>query len=193
MTQHANTITTIRTQNAAHPLLRDASLVVAASLLMALCAHASLPMLFSPVPLTMQPFGVLLIGLLLGPRRAFAALALYLVEGAAGLPFFSPAGPGGIAQLIGPTGGFLLASPLAATACGALYSKFGKNTRGALIGAAAAEFTLFAFGMSWLMMLTRTDLSAALKLAVWPYLPGEVLKVAAAVAIAVRWRHLKQY
>lgn len=188
MSQTAHVITQERVQPAVHPRLRDAGLVVSASLLMALCAHASLPLVFSPVPLTMQPFGVLVIALLLGPRRAFAALALYLMEGASGLPVFSPAGPGGIAQLAGPTGGFLMASPLAAYLCATVYARMGKTTRGALLGALAAEITLFAFGMTWLMGLTRVGMASAMNLAVWPYLPGEVLKVAAAVAIAARWR-----
>jgi hypothetical protein len=72
----------------------------------------------SPVPLTVQNFGVLLVGLLLGSRRGFAALALYLAEGAMGMPVFSPLGPGGIAHLLGPTGGFLLAYPLVAWVAG---------------------------------------------------------------------------
>ena len=78
---------------------------IAGSLLVAICAHVSVPLLFTPVPLTLQTFAVLLLGLTLGPATAFAALALYLVQGAAGLPVFSPHGPGGILQLMGPTGG----------------------------------------------------------------------------------------
>src|SRR5258706_5155722 len=99
-------------------LAKQATLVVGASLFMALCAHVSIPLIFSPVPITLQPFGVLLIGMLLGSRAGSAALVLYLLEGAAGLPVFSPAGPGGLAQLLGPTGGFLMASPAAAFVAG---------------------------------------------------------------------------
>ena len=192
MSPKANAITQEHVHPISSPLLRDAGLVVSASVLMALCAHASLPLVFSPVPLTMQPFGVLVIALLLGPRRAFAALALYLMEGASGLPVFSPAGPGGVAQLLGPTGGFLMASPIAAYGCAFAYERIGKTTRAALAGAIVAEITLFAFGLTWLMGLTRTSLLVALNLSVWPYLPGEVLKVAAAVAIAASWRRWKQ-
>src|SRR6266704_4343654 len=92
--------------------------VAGASLFVALCARLTLPLPFTPVPLTLQNFGVLLVGLSLGSRRGFAALALYLAEGASGLPVFSPMGPGGIAQLLGPTGGFLLAYPLVAFLAG---------------------------------------------------------------------------
>src|SRR5437868_11534534 len=74
------------------------AIIIAASLFVALCARITLPLPFTPVPLSLQNFGVLLVGLLLGSRRGFAAVALYLVEGASGLPVFTP-GLGGIAQL----------------------------------------------------------------------------------------------
>ena len=77
------------------------AIVVSASLFVALCARVTVPLPFTPVPLTLQNFGVLLVGLTLGSRRGFAALALYLVEGASGMPVFNPAGPGGVAQLSG--------------------------------------------------------------------------------------------
>src|SRR5258707_643274 len=94
---------------------RNVALVVGGSLLVALCARITIPIPGTPVPLTVQNFGVLLVGLLLGSRRGFAALVLYLAEGAAGMPVFSPIGPGGIAQLVhGATSGFLLAYPLVA-------------------------------------------------------------------------------
>ena len=91
---------------------------MSASLFVALCARVTVPLPFTPVPLTLQNFGVLLVGLTLGSRRGFAALALYLVEGACGMPVFNPAGPGGVAQLLGATGGFLLAYPFVAGLAG---------------------------------------------------------------------------
>src|ERR1700724_3416376 len=94
------------------------AIVVSASLFVALCARVTLPLPFTPVPLTLQNFGVLLVGLTLGSRRGFAALALYLLEGAAGMPVFNPSGPGGVAQLLGATGGFLLAYPFVAGLAG---------------------------------------------------------------------------
>src|ERR1700722_1002535 len=94
---------------------RQVALVVGASLFVALCARISIPLPFTPVPLTVQNFGVLLVGLLLGSRRGFAALIFYLAEGAMGMPVFSPLGPGGLAQLLhGATAGFLLSYPLVA-------------------------------------------------------------------------------
>src|ERR1700683_2515854 len=100
---------------------RQVALVVGGSLLVALCAHITIPLPGTPVPLTVQNFGVLLVGLALGGRRGFAALALYLAEGLVGMPVFSPTGPGGLAQLLGPTGGFLLAYPLVAGIVGWIF------------------------------------------------------------------------
>ena len=88
--------------------------VVAATALVAISAHIAVPLGFTPVPVTMQTFAVLLLGLLFSPGPAFACLALYLMEGALGLPVFSPHGPGGMAQLLGPSGGYLLSYPFAA-------------------------------------------------------------------------------
>jgi len=77
---------------------RQVAIVIGASLFVALCARITLPLPFTPVPLTLQNFGVLLVGLILGSRCGFAALALYLAEGVAGMPVFNPTGPGGLAQ-----------------------------------------------------------------------------------------------
>src|ERR1700684_4029062 len=90
------------------------ALIIGASLFVALCARITIPLPFTPVPLTVQNFGVLLVGMLLGSKRGFAALLLYLAEGAIGLPVFNPIGPGGLARLMGATGGFLLVYPLVA-------------------------------------------------------------------------------
>src|SRR5437899_12034244 len=94
--------------------MKQAGIVIGASLVVALCARVTVPLPFTPVPLTLQNFGVLLVGLLLGSCRGFTALALYLAEGALGLTVFSPTGLGGLAQLLGPTGGFLIAYPAVA-------------------------------------------------------------------------------
>src|ERR1700691_2223191 len=104
---------------------RQVALVVGGSFVVALCAHITIPLMpLTPVPLTVQNLGVLLVGLLLGSRRGFAALTLYLMEGAVGLPVFSPAILGsGIAHLLGPTGGFLMAYPLVAFVAGWIYER----------------------------------------------------------------------
>ncbi|MGA9505692.1 MAG: biotin transporter BioY, partial [Terriglobales bacterium] len=81
-------------------IAKQAAIVITASLFVALCARVSVPLPFTPVPLTLQNFGVLAVGLALGSRRGFAALALYLIEGACGMPVFSMGA--GIAYLLGP-------------------------------------------------------------------------------------------
>ncbi|MCU1308108.1 MAG: BioY protein [Acidobacteriaceae bacterium] len=168
--------------------LKDAGLVVGATVLMAICAHVSVPLAFSPVPITLQTFGVLLIGFALGSRRALAAMMLYLIEGASGLPVFSPAGPGGVATLLGTTGGFLFAYPAAAYIAGLLARK--RNTFVGLISAAIlAELVIFAGGALWLLLLTGATPAKVLSLAVLPFIPGEVLKVAAASSLAAVWHH----
>src|SRR5208282_956081 len=129
---------------------RQVAIVVGASLFVALCARVTIPLPFTPVPLTVQNFGVLLVGLLLGSRRGFAALALYLAEGAMGMPVFSPVGPGGIAHLLGPTGGFLLAYPLVAWLAGYVMEHGRKSFARAAMGGLLGEVVLFTGGLTWL-------------------------------------------
>jgi biotin transport system substrate-specific component len=164
---------------------KDAGLVVGASLLMAVAAHVSIPLFFSPVPVTMQPLAMLLIAFFLGPRRAAASMVLYLCEGLSGLPVFSPAGLGGISQLLGPTGGFLMATPFAAFLAGYISRK--KSIASVVLAALSAEIVLFTFGASWFTVTTHSTFAQALSLAVLPFLPGEVLKVAIAVSAASLW------
>ena len=89
-------------------LIKQAGIVIGASAVIAVCARLVLPLPYTPVPLTLANFGVLLIGLTLGSRRGFAAAALYLAWGAMGLPVFSPVGPGGLAQIVRSHGGLLV-------------------------------------------------------------------------------------
>src|SRR5580693_3285792 len=122
---------------------KQAALVLGASFFVALCARVTLPLPFTPVPLTMQNFGVLVVGLTLGSRRGFAALALYLAEGMAGLPVFSPTGPGSLAQLVGPTGGFLLAYPFVAGIAGWIVETGRRTFARAAVASMLAEIALF--------------------------------------------------
>ena len=166
-------------------LLYDALLVVGASLLVALCARVTLPLPMTPVPLTLQNFGVLLVGLLLGSRRGAAALALYVAEGALGLPVFNPTGPGGLAQLLGPTGGYLMAYPLAAWVAGAIAGPRCERFGRALLAAVSADVVLFTGGISWLFLLTGS-LAQAVAAGLLFFVFSEVIKVMFAAAIAVR-------
>ena len=175
-------------------LAGKAALAISATAFVALCAHVSMPLYFTPVPLTLQTLAVLLIGLAFGPTLGASTLLLYLAEGAAGLPVFSPQGPGGIAQLLAPTGGFLLSYPLAAAAAGSVVRAvriFRPQFHAAVIAAFAADLVIFAVGAAWLAVLLHLTPAAAWTLAVAPFLPGEILKITAAAAAytaLLRWR-----
>ena len=172
-------------------IAKQVAIVIAASLFVALCARVTVPLPFTPVPLTLQNFGVLAVGLLLGSRRGFAALALYLVEGAFGLPVFSPSVlGGGIAQILGPTGGFLMAYPVVAFVAGWIYEQSSKKGSRrfvwAALSAVAAELVLFAGGLSWLAVLTHS-VSLAIKFGLYWFVFAEVIKVLMAAGVAARW------
>src|SRR5271168_1818731 len=166
---------------------RQVALVVGGSLVVALCARIAIPLPGTPVPLTVQNFGVLLVGLLLGSRRGFAALALYLAEGAVGMPVFSPMGAGGIAQLLGPTGGFLLAYPLVAWLAGFVMERGRKSFARAALGGFLGEVVLFAGGLGWLAVLTHS-VAQAFRLGLYWFVFAEVIKVMMAAGIAARWQ-----
>lgn len=170
-------------------------LVIGATAFVAACAHISFPLPFTPVPLTLQNFAVILVGLALGPVAGFSAMVLYLVEGALGLPVFAPTGgPVGIAHLLGPNGGFLFSYPLVAAVAGwavravqPLTSRF----KGALIAATVATLPIFLFGAGWLSHFAHLNVSGTWSLAVAPFLPGEIVKIVAAAGIfssLQRWR-----
>jgi len=165
---------------------KQVALVVGASLFVALCARVTIP-LPTPVPLTLQNCGVLIVGLLLGSRRGFAALALYLAEGAAGLPVFNPMGPGGILQLLGPTGGFLMAYPFVAALAGFLMERGRKTFAKAALAGTAAEILLFAGGLSWLAIWTGS-MQAAFRIGLYWFVFAEIIKVLLAAGVASRFR-----
>ena len=167
-------------------IIRQVALVVGASLFVALCARITIPLPSTPVPLTVQNFGVLLVGLLLGSRRGFAALILYLAEGAIGLPVFNPTGVGGVAQLLGATGGFLLAYPLVAWAAGYIMEHGRKNFARAAMGGLLGESVLFVGGLSWLAVLTHS-IAQAFRWGLYWFLFAEIIKVMLAAGIAARW------
>ena len=169
---------------------RQVALVVGASLVVALCARITIPLMpLTPVPLTVQNFGVLLVGLLLGSRRGFAALVLYLMEGAVGLPVFSASAVGlhGMAQILGPTGGFLMVYPFVAFFAGYIFERGTKSFLRAATAGFLAEILLFAGGLTWLYAFTHS-LAKAAYLGLYWFLAAEVIKVMVAAAIATRWR-----
>jgi biotin transport system substrate-specific component len=156
----------------------------------ALAAQIRVPVPFTPVPLTLQTALVLMAGALLGPRLGAAAMLTYLTMGVAGLPVFA-GGQFGLAYLLGPTGGYLLAFPAAALVAG--YLARPGATRGVVsavrvwLGLAAASAVILLSGAAWLAALTG-DPAGALVLGVFPFLFGEVIKVTLAALIVWRGR-----
>ena len=171
--------------------VEQAAMVVSASLFVALCARITVPLPFTPVPLTLQNLGVLLVGLTLGSRRGFAALALYLVEGAVGIPVFSSAGPGGVTQLLGATGGFLLAYPFVAGLAGWIMDRGEASFARAVAAGVLAELVLFAGGLSWLAVLTHS-FAQALRFGLYWFVFAEVIKVMLAAGVSTGWQRVRK-
>jgi biotin transport system substrate-specific component len=154
--------------------------IAAAAGLTALSARFAVPLPGVAVPFTLQPVAVLLSGLLLGARAGVAAQVVYLAAGAAGLPVF--AAGGGAAYLLGPTGGYLLAFPLAAGAAGAIAGRRGGSLRVVLAGVAGLV-VLHAGGLAWLAALSGP--AAARDVGVARFALGDLLKVALAAVISI--------
>ena len=168
--------------------VKQLAVVMGASAVIAVCARLVVPLPFTPVPLTLANFGVLLVGLSLGSKRGFAAAALYLGWGAMGLPVFSPAGVGGLAQLLGPTGGYLLAYPVVAFVAGWLAERGSPSFARNLAAGVAAELLLFASGIAWLQLITGSW-QRAIAFGLAPFISAEVIKVMLAAAAARKLQH----
>lgn len=186
------------------PFVRDGLLVLAGSLLMALTAQISIPLPFTPVPITGQTFGVLLIGALLGPRLGALTMLLYLAQGLMGLPVFAggrsawtPSSIPGIPVIIGPTAGYLFSFPIAAAVVGALAHRgWDRRVRTALPAMILGNIIILALGFLWLAGATAllrgsVDVLALLNMAVLPFLPGDAIKILlAALALPGGWQLL---
>lgn len=156
-------------------------LVLSASLVIAIAAQIAVPLPFSPVPLTMQPLAVLLVGVVLGSRRGAAAAALYLFEGASGLPFFAE-GHGGAFWLAAATAGYLWSYPLAAFVAGWVSERgWGSQIGRSIAGMLLALAVIYAGGWSWLAVIAGP--SRAFALGVVPFLIADVIKVALGAAL----------
>ncbi len=170
---------------------RSVGLVFVFSLFIAAAAQFAIHI--GPIPITGQSFAVLLTGALLGSRLGAAAVIAYLIEGAVGLPFFA-AGGSGIARFLGPTGGYLVAFPAAAYITGA-FAEHGwdKNYLSAAAAMAIGSGVIFLGGWAWFAVLTNTPPVAAFQIAVMPFLPGDVIKIALAAAVLpTGWALLKR-
>ena len=179
----------------ARRLARDLALMVGFSLLTAASAQLVVRLPFTPVPITGQTFGVLLTGALLGSWRGFGAMLIYLAEGLAGLPVFAPGalGHAGLGPFLGPTGGYLVAFPLAAMVVGFLAERGWDRTPVRVLAAmAAGSGVIFALGAGWLSHFVGGAQNAILH-GIVPFLPGDALKAALAAALLpLGWKLLER-
>jgi len=166
--------------------------------LVALAAQVAIPLSFTRVPLTLQPLAVLVVGGLLGPAGGVSALVLYLAAGAAGLPIFA-GGTGGALHLIGPTGGYLLAYPVAAGVTGWLCGRAGgqadrRAVEWTLLACAAGMLIIHIGGWAQLSLLSG-DPVRALRLGFLPFFANDLVKVGLAalliLALAPRLRAIR--
>ncbi len=167
--------------------LMNVLLVVAASLVTAGAAQLAIRLPWTPVPITGQTFAVLLCGVVLGPRRAFMAQLLYLLEGACGLPFFA-GGAAGLARLAGPTGGYLMAFPFAAALTGALAEcAWDRKPVTMFFTMLAGSVIIFMLGLAQLSRYVPG--SALLSAGLLPFLPGDIAKaLLAAGVLPLAWK-----
>ncbi len=159
--------------------VRDVALVLGGSVLTGLAAQVSIPLPFTPVPLTLQTFAVLLVGAGLGTARGLLSMSLYLAAGVVGVPWFS----GGTSGAGGASFGYVLGFVVAAALVGRLAER--GATRGPARTAGVmvlGNLAIYAVGVPWLMGVAHVGFARALALGVVPFLVGDMVKVAVAAA-----------
>ncbi|MBP9872191.1 MAG: biotin transporter BioY [Nitrosomonas sp.] len=168
--------------------LRDLTLIVLGSLFVAALAQVEIPLPFTPVPITGQTFGVLLVGAAMGSKRGAASLTLYLAEGALGLPFFA-GGAHGLSMLTGATAGYLLGFIGAAYVIGRLAEKgLERSVRTSFIPFLVGTVLIYACGVTWLAVMLGSW-SKAVTFGLIPFLIGDIIKLlAASLALPAAWK-----
>jgi biotin transport system substrate-specific component len=163
-------------------------LVVGASAVIAIAAQVTIPLPFTPVPMTLQPLAVILVGATLGSTRGAAAAALYLVEGFSGLPV-GAGGNSGPLWLFGATAGYLFSYPFAAWVAGYMSERgWGSSMVRAVSGMLLALAVIYIGGWSWFALLT--DPRAAFAQAVLPFVLADIVKVAIGAALLPKAQQL---
>jgi biotin transport system substrate-specific component len=179
---------TKRADSRAIRIAEHAGAVLFVTVLTAIAAQISVPLPFTPVPFTFQPMVVLVGAAVLGARLGMTSQMLYLALGIAGLPVFaaSPILPQGAARLLGPTGGYLMALPLAAFVAGCLAERgFDRRYLTAVLAMACGLAVVFAGGVLWLGLVVQpaSGMTGALAAGFAPFIIADVLKLLAAAAV----------
>jgi biotin transport system substrate-specific component len=170
--------------------------VLFVTILTTVAAQVSVPLPFTPVPFTLQPMVVLLGGAALGSRLGLSSQALYIALGIAGLPVFaaSPILPQGFARLLGPTGGYLMAYPLAAFVAGYLAERgFDRRYLTSVVAMGAGLAIIFAGGVLWMAFgAPNAGLSTAVRTGLVPFIPADIIKIClAATVLPAAWKFLR--
>ncbi len=161
-------------------LVRDIALVVAAAALTGIAAQISIPLPFTPVPISLQTFTVLLAGAALGPTRGGMSMALYLVAGLVGVPWFSEQQSGWEFASFG----YILGFVVAAVVVGALARRGLDRTVPGTVGIMVlGNLVIYVLGVAWLANFLAVDLPTALQFGLWPFLVGDGLKIALAAGL----------
>ncbi len=173
-------------------LLKDGLLVLGFSIFLALCAQLSIKLPFTPVPITLQTLGVLLIGAVLGSKRGALTMLVYLAEGAAGLPVFA-GDPIGFTHLLGFTAGYLWATPIAAFVTGLLCERgFDRSYLTSALAMLPGTLIFYALGVPWLAITAHMNIAHAFVAGMLPFIPGDLLKlVIASALLPSAWKIVK--
>jgi biotin transport system substrate-specific component len=167
---------------------RHVALIFAGALFIYLTARIAFPVPGSPVPVTGQTFGVLLVGGALGFRRGLAATAIYVALGLIGLPFFAE-GKGGLSVVLGATGGYLIGFVIAGAVVGRLAELgWDRHLAGAVGAMAIGNALIYVVALPWLAVVTRSDLQSTLAKGLYPFVIGDILKLMlAAIVFPAAW------
>jgi biotin transport system substrate-specific component len=168
--------------------VRNIALIVAGALLIYLTARIAFPVPGSPIPVTGQTFGVLLAGGALGFRRGLSSVALYVLIGLIGLPWFAE-GKGGVNVILGASGGYLVGFAIAGAVVGRLAELgWDRRIHGAVAAMLIGNVAIYLVGVPWLMAVAHLDLQAGIAQGVTPFLIGDAIKLAlAGAAFPVAW------
>ncbi len=195
MTTLAQTIAAPRRATAGSRTTFAAIAVVGGSLLMAGLAQLSIHLAFTPVPITGQTLGMLLVGASLGPGLGALSMALYLVEGGLGLPFFAGGTHGwSLLQLSSASGGFLWGFVIGGAVVGAL-ARLGwdRSVRSSISAMFAGEVVLYAIGVPWLMSALHVGIQDGLSYGLYPFVVGDTIKLlAAAGLLPAAWKLVRR-
>ncbi len=167
-------------------LARNVLLIIGTSLLLALSAQITIPLPFSPVPVTSQTLVVILAGAVLGSRLGALSALVYIIEGSVGLPFFARGGSG-LGYLRGVTGGYIIGFVVAAFVVGLLVEGgLGRKFSTAVLAMVVGNIVLYGFGLLWLKSVLNISINKALAIGLYPFILGDLYKIGLAATLLPR-------